>query len=112
MHLKHLLKDGSIVTRKDGVSVYTIVGKEPVRKMLILFKPHLKIKKSLARLILRIIEDKGTVTTDAEFIKVCELVDKTAELTDSKKRTITSQTVKDFLISRAQTKIKLTPDPV
>ena len=112
LHLKHLLKDGSIVTRKDGMSVYTIVGKEPVRKMLILFKPHLKIKKSLARLILRIIEDKGTVTTDAEFIKVCELVDKTAELTDSKKRTITSQTVRDFLISRAQTKIKLTPDPV
>jgi len=44
LHLKHLLKDGSIVTRKDGMSVYTIVGKEPVRKMLILFKPHLKIK--------------------------------------------------------------------
>ena len=94
------------------MSVYTIIGIEPVRKILILFKPHLRIKKSLARLVLRIIEKRETVTTDAEFIKVCELVDRTAELTDSKKRIITSQTVRDFLISRAQTKVKLKSDLV
>ena len=87
------------------MSVYTIVGIEPVRKILILFKPHLRIKKSLARLVLRIIERNETVSTDAEFIEVCKLVDKTAELTDSKKRIITSQTVMDFLTSRAQTEI-------
>ena len=112
LHLKYLLKDGFVTKRKDGMSVYTIVGVEPVRKILILFKPHLKVKKSLARLVLRIIEERENVTTDAEFIKVCELVDKTAELTDSKKRVITSQTVRDFLISRAQTKIKLKPNLV
>ena len=66
----------------------------------------------MARLVLRIIEERENVTTDAEFIKVCELVDKTAELTDSRKRVITSQTVRDFLISRAQTKIKLKPNLV
>ena len=107
LHLKYLLKDGFVTKRKDGMSVYTIVGVEPVRKILILFKPHLKVKKSLARLVLRIIEERENVTTDAEFIKVCELVDKTAELTDTRKRVITSQTERDFLISRSQTKIKL-----
>ena len=105
LYLKRLLKVGSITTKKDGMSLYTIAGKEPVKKLLTILKPHLIIKKSLVRLVLRIIERNETVTTDAEFIEVCKLVDKTAELTDSKKRIITSQTVMDFLISRAQTEI-------
>ena len=86
------------------MSVYSITGPEPVKKLLILFKPHLRAKRSLARLVLRIIERCENVTIDADFIEVCKLVDRTAELTDSKKRTITSQTVTDFLSSRAQTK--------
>jgi hypothetical protein len=82
------------------------VEKNAVKELLTLLKPHLRIKKSLARLILRIIDKRETITTDAEFIEVCELVDKTAELTDSKMRKHTSQSVKDFLNSRAQTKIE------
>jgi hypothetical protein len=105
LHLKRLLKVGSITTKKDGMSLYTITGKKPVKSLLTILKPHLIIKKSLARLVLRIIERNETVSTDAEFIEVCKLVDKTAELTDSKKRIITSQTVTDFLTSRAQTEI-------
>ena len=103
LKLKRMFGVGRIHDRKDGMSVYTIVEKRAVEKLLILLSPHLIMKKSLSRLILRIIEKNRNVATDAEFLEVCEMVDKTAELTDSKKREITSQTVRDYLISRAQT---------
>jgi hypothetical protein len=110
LYLKRLLKAGTVNQRNDGMSQYTICSIEPVKELLILLKPHLKIKRSLARLVLQIIEKRQTVTTDADFIEVCELVDKTAKLTDSKKRSITSDTVRDFLNSRAQTKISQNSD--
>ena len=103
LYLKRVLKAGYVHTNKDGMSIYTIVDRKSTEELITLFKPHLIIKKSLARVILRIIEKQKTVKTDAEFIEVCKLVDKTAELTDSKRRTITSETVRDFLILRAQT---------
>jgi len=110
LYVHRCLQVGKIYVRNDNMSVYTIAGTENVKSLLTLLKPHLIIKKSLARLILRIIEENKSVTCDADFIKVCELVDKTAELTDSKKRIITSETVMDFLNSRAQTKINRNSD--
>ena len=103
LQLKGFLKYGSVHKKEDGMSIYSIIGMEPVKNILTMLKPYLRIKKSLARVVLRIIEKYKTVTSDAEFIEVCNLVDKTAELTDSKTRKYTSKEVRDILNSAAET---------
>jgi len=94
MHLKDILKYGSLRKRKDGISEYTIVSGDPVRLILLEILPYLKIKKSLAQHVLRIIECKRNINNDRElFIEACGLVDETITMTYSKKRTITKETV-------------------
>lgn len=83
------------------MSELNIVGNTSVKKFLIALYPYLIIKKPIAKLVLEIIEnldnlDKSNdVNYRRDFIKVCELVDKVAELTDSKKRIINTTYVKD-----------------
>jgi hypothetical protein len=75
-----------------------IVGNTPVKNFLTILKPYLIIKKSVANLVLEIIEKNENVKikTRSDFIEVCELVDKTAEFTDSKKRFINTTYVKSY----------------
>jgi hypothetical protein len=95
--LKGKLRTGNIRIKKDGMAEFVVLGNEPVRRFLVLLEPFLKIKKPLCKLVLNIIEDIQKIDSEASFIEVCRLVDKTAEYTYSKKRMITSLTVQESI---------------
>lgn len=76
----------------------TITGYQPVELLLSHLKEHLILKKDLAHLILHIIQ--APQKSPADFLQLVELVDKVANFTDSKKRTITSESVRAFFSTR------------
>src|SRR3989344_725749 len=94
--LKEQFGDGYIRKRNDGMAEYTIVGLEPVGRILKRISPHLRLKKELADLILKISKMPRKLTI-AEYLKYCKMVDETAKLTYSKKRTTTVTNVIEFL---------------
>ena len=78
---------------------YTIVGLREVNHVLKLLYPFLRLKKELAREVLKIIKghpDQRKMTR-ARLISLSGLVDKTAAFNYSKKRTVTSAAVITFL---------------
>lgn len=88
---------GYIRKRKtSGMSEFTIVAINPVEQILKELYPYLKLKKALCRLTLKIISDLKNVQNEADFLKVCELVDETAKYNYSKIRKINSQYVKNY----------------
>lgn len=95
--LKKQLKYGTLRQRKDGMSEYAIVSAGPVEQLLLALLPYLRLKKTLAKLILDIRKLKKEIKSPTDFIAVCRLVDQTQTLTYSKKRTITTDTVITFL---------------
>lgn len=99
--LKDHLKHGSIRIRKDGMSEYTIAGSNPVKSLLLQLKPYVKLKKTQLSCVLEILEKKQDVKSAEDFIKVCELVDKTKDLTYSTKRSITADVVRAALSLKA-----------
>ncbi len=97
--LKKQLGYGYIRVRRDGMTEYTIVGLREVEHVLSLLYPFLRLKKELARRVLKIIKSHPSQRkmTKAQLIKLSGLVDKTAHFNYSKKRTITSAKVITFL---------------
>ena len=77
---------GHLRKKKDGMSDLTITGFQPVKTLLSLLTPFLRIKKPQAREVLEIIDEYKNRESKASFLKVCQKVDKTANLNDSKKR--------------------------
>lgn len=102
--LKDKLKIGNIRIRSDDMAEFYILGNTPIKNLLMELLPYLKIKKELAKLVLNIIEQQSKVCSEADFIEVCKLVDKTAEHTYSKKRTITAITVQQSIKLPVETK--------
>lgn len=100
---KLLGRDWSLRKRTDGMSVLSRTGFTPIRNFLTLIKPYLLLKPRLASLVLQIIDEYTQVQSEADFLKVCKLVDKTAEYTDSKKRKHTYSSVQDYLNSPVET---------
>ena len=88
------------------MSEFTIVSKPAVEFVLKELYPYLKLKKPLAKLTFKIIEDLKYVETKADFLKVCKKVDETANYTYSSKRKITSSYVESFLNSPVETSLK------
>jgi len=88
---------GHIVKRKSGMSEFVIVAIGPVESVLNDIYPYLKLKKPLCKFVLNIIKEIKNVQTEADFLKVCEMVDETAKYTYSKTRKINHQTVKQYL---------------
>jgi len=80
------------------MSEYTIVGKESVNHCIRLLKPYLRLKKRHAVLILQIIEQLQKTQEPQAFVKLCEEVDKFGELNDSKRRQVTSTTVRSLFL--------------
>ena len=79
------------------MSDYTIVGEDAVKHCLEVLRPHLKIKKRQATLLLQIIKQSQKKEEPDAFLTRCELVDQVSRLNDSKvskKRKITSETVR------------------
>jgi len=113
-HIKTTFNNyGTVIVKKDGSNVcnYVISDSKKIKDILTILYPYLKIKKPIAKLILEIIKDlkelKEIISTkescdsqlpiiQAAFLKVCEKIDKVAELNYSKNRKITSQTVKEY----------------
>jgi len=96
--LKKQLNFGYIRARRDGMTEYTIVGLREVEYVLKLLYPFLRLKKELARNVLKIIEKHPPQRqmTKAQLLKLSQLVDKTARFNYSKKRTITSAKIVTF----------------
>ena len=95
--LKGKLKDGYIRQRNDGMAEYTIVGLKEVEKTLRLLYPYLRLKKVLARRVLKLIKVHPTKMTPRKIFRLSKLVDETASFNYSKKRSNTSKTIKVFL---------------
>lgn len=84
------------------MSELTLVSTFHVVQLIQHILPYLRIKKNTADLVLDIAKRLPSVTNETDFIEVCKLVDKIGELTDGKRRTITSQVVKSALEARLQ----------
>ena len=98
LQLQKQLNYGTLRKRPDGMSEYTIVGKESVKHCIRLLKPYLKLKKRHAVLILQIIKQLEKNQEPEAFVKLCEEVDKFEYLNDSKKRTVKSTTVRSLFL--------------
>jgi hypothetical protein len=97
--LKEQLKYGYIRNRNDGMTEYTIVGLREVEQVLTLLHPKLRLKKNLARDVLRLIKLHPKKMTAEKLLTLAILADKTAEFNYSKKRTITASVVQVYLKS-------------
>jgi len=100
--LKEKFEYGYIRNRGDGVCEYTIVGIEPVFKILSLLKPYLRLKKlqaELAILVLSKMPGTGRKMEPKTLLNLSYEVDKFSDLNYSKRRTNTSIKVKEFLKS-------------
>ena len=104
LKLRKLLgKEWKLRKRNDGMSELYITGFTPVRNLLLILKPYFRLKSRLAKLVLEIIEEYSQVQIEADFLKVCKKIDKTAEYTDSKKRKHTYSSVQNYLNSPVET---------
>ena len=92
-------KCGSIRERSDNMTEYIITANDPVKNLLLQIRDDLVLKKRQANLILEILEQKKHIQSKTDFIEVCRLTDKVAELNYSKKRTITADMVAKVLLS-------------
>ena len=95
--LKEQLKYGYIRDRNDGMTEYTVVGLNEVEQVLSTLHDKLRLKKRLAKDVLRLIKLHPKKMTASKLLKLAELVDKTAEFNYSKKRTNTSEVVRCYL---------------
>jgi len=99
IQLKNQLQYGSLRKNPDnGMSAYTIVGNEAVKHCLEALRPHLKMKKRQATLVLQIIEQSQKKEEPEAFLTRCKLVDQVSRLNDSKGRKITFDTVRSSLL--------------
>ncbi len=99
-HLEKLQKEikyGVVRKRNDGMSEYSITGPNPVKNLLQELEPFVQIKKPQLKLVLEIIKDLPTAKDPLSFLILCEKVDRIIEFNFSKKRTITSETVRSEL---------------
>lgn len=98
--LKHKLRSGYIRKRNDGLAEYTIVGLKDVSKVIEYIEPFIILKrpqvKLAKRIIPRIIKKK---MSSGLLLRIAKEVDKFAFLNYSKKRTNTTQIVREFLVN-------------
>ena len=97
--LKEQLGYGYTRMRNDGMGEYTIVGFREVEYVLTLLYPFLRLKKQIAKDVIKLIEKhpEQRKMTASKLISLGKLVDKTATFNYSKKRTNTSVEVIEFL---------------
>ncbi len=86
--LKKQIPGGVLRRRGDGMSDYTFTGAAQIRALLMALRPHLRIKRRQATLVLSIIERLPATPDPDVFLAVCEHVDQIARLNDSKLRVI------------------------
>jgi hypothetical protein len=94
---KELFGAGYIRHRKTGISDYTIVEPNEVKRILTLLKPYARLKSRHIDLSLEILDKLQVKKSNKDFLEICKLVDKFKELNYSKKRSITHEVVSKVL---------------
>ena len=99
--LKQVWKSGYIRNRNDGMCEYTVVGPKPVATLLTALYPYLRLKKQQATVALAVLAKMpdGRLMKPNILYSLAKEVDQFAEFNYSKRRTNTSQQVKEFLVS-------------
>jgi hypothetical protein len=95
--LKSILKVGSIRNRNDGMSEYSIVGLDAVIRILGMLKPYVLLKKQHIKVAFKISEILKSGKGVKPLVQASKLVDKFGKLNYSKKRTNTSDVLKEYL---------------
>ena len=100
--LKEILKFGYIRDRNDGMTEYTIVGKNEVKEVLEALQPYVLFKSKHVSAALRILNEMGDrrKMLKEEFLRLARLVDSYSSLNYSKKRKHFASNVEDFLNKR------------
>ena len=76
---------------------YTIVGFKEVKDILNILLPYLRLKRELSEQVIKLIEKHPKTMTPQELIRLSKMVDDTARFNYSKKRTNTSETIREYL---------------
>ena len=100
--LKDILKFGYIWDRNDGITEYTIVGKNEVKEVLEMLQPYIWFKRKHVSAALKILNEMGDrrkILKD-EFLRLARLVDTYSSLNYSKKRKNFARNVEEFLNKR------------
>lgn len=79
---------GYMRQRRDGISEYIIGKIDEIRKFLAIVQPYVLLKREQVALMLKILDAKESVTSQADFKILAELVDRFRGLNYSKKRKI------------------------
>lgn len=97
--LRSVLQAGCIRERKDGMSEYCVVEVKSVEQVLRQLHPYLRLKQKQCGLALEIVVElkNSARLSPQDFLHLAEKVDVFAELNDSKKRTIKSSQVAEFM---------------
>lgn len=100
--LKSIFQVGFVRDRKDGVSEYAIVDTPSVLDVLVTLRSYLKIKKPQCDLAITVLQEvvHSRRLTPEQFLKLAQKVDRFGELNASRKRSIPSDQVEQFLRSR------------
>ncbi len=97
--LRSVLRAGFIRERKDGMSEYSVVDVKSVEQVLRQLHPYLRLKQQQCDLALTIVEEikHSAHLSPQDFLRLAQKVDVFEELNDSKKRTIKSSQVAEFM---------------
>lgn len=97
--LRKLIGKGCLRDKKDGQFELALVGPEAI-SLIKRMKPFLFMKQKQASLAIEIFEQLPTAKKNpVQFFNLCVLADRLSNYNDTKKRTITSETVRgNFLV--------------
>ncbi len=84
--LRDLVGRGYIRKRKDGIIEYILGDIESIQYLLSNLKPHLRLKRKQADLMLKVLKLKAGTKTAQDFLNLAKEIDKFQELNYSKKR--------------------------
>lgn len=95
--LKRILKYGYIRNRNDGMTEYTIVGFEPVIKVLKFLRPYIIMKRKHVDTAVKIVETMKGKFSIRKMLTAARYVDEYQWLNYSKRRVNTSKVLIDYL---------------
>ena len=99
IQLQNQLHYGSLRKRPDGMSEYTICERDSVKHCLERLRPYVKIKQRQVMLCLQILNHSSHKQQEPkDFWNLCQLVDEVARWNDSKRRKVTSETVRSLFV--------------
>ena len=97
--LQSVFQVGCIRERKDGMSEYSVSEVKGVEKVLSQLRPYIRLKQKQCDLVLEIVAElkHSARLSPQDFLALARKVDAFEELNDSKRRTIKSSQVAEFM---------------